>query len=122
MIAICFGELENRCCDFHDHSPVSHEQIRGLIFFDSAVLGHSAFAFSDANSPFCIAFWPPGTMPTMRKSKRDESCVTNRSTLQPRSEEHTSELPSLMRISYAVFCLKNKKHHNHNRHQTEHQK
>src|SRR3546814_7907429 len=24
-----------------------------------------------------------------------------------RSEEHTSELPSLMRISYAVFCLKN---------------
>src|SRR3546814_3835436 len=29
--------------------------------------------------------------------------------LQRRSEEHTSELQSLMRISYAVFCLKNKK-------------
>src|SRR3546814_7895384 len=31
-----------------------------------------------------------------------------------RSEEHTSELQSLMRISYAVFCLKKKtyKHHN----------
>src|SRR3546814_1086470 len=28
---------------------------------------------------------------------------------QQRSEEHTSELQSLMRISYAVFCLKNKK-------------
>src|SRR3546814_7378665 len=27
-----------------------------------------------------------------------------------RSEEHTSELQSLMRISYAVFCLKNTKH------------
>src|SRR3546814_2611849 len=27
----------------------------------------------------------------------------------PRSEEHTSELQSLMRISYAVFCLKTKK-------------
>src|SRR3546814_9648448 len=26
--------------------------------------------------------------------------------VQPRSEEHTSELQSLMRISYAVFCLK----------------
>src|SRR3546814_1673610 len=26
-----------------------------------------------------------------------------------RSEEHTSELPSLMRISYAVFCLKKKR-------------
>src|SRR3546814_5465440 len=43
----------------------------------------------------------------------------------PRSEEHTSELQSLMRISYAVFCLKKKKqpkpncstgnkHHNRN--------
>src|SRR3546814_9518898 len=29
-----------------------------------------------------------------------------------RSEEHTSELQSLMRISYAVFCLKKKKHKN----------
>src|SRR3546814_5172347 len=28
-----------------------------------------------------------------------------------RSEEHTSELQSLMRISYAVFCLKKKKEH-----------
>src|SRR3546814_2623917 len=27
---------------------------------------------------------------------------------EPRSEEHTSELQSLMRISYAVFCLKTK--------------
>src|SRR3546814_5513840 len=31
-----------------------------------------------------------------------------------RSEEHTSELQSLMRISYAVFCLKKKKIHNIN--------
>src|SRR3546814_16726457 len=32
-----------------------------------------------------------------------------------RSEEHTSELQSLMRISYAVFCLKKKKNTKHNR-------
>src|SRR3546814_7465593 len=31
--------------------------------------------------------------------------------LNNRSEEHTSELQSLMRISYAVFCLKKKKKH-----------
>src|SRR3546814_9514162 len=31
-----------------------------------------------------------------------------------RSEEHTSELQSLMRISYAVFCLKKKKQRNNN--------
>src|SRR3546814_5052946 len=30
------------------------------------------------------------------------------SSLEPQSEEHTSELQSLMRISYAVFCLKKK--------------
>src|SRR3546814_6567012 len=30
-----------------------------------------------------------------------------------RSEEHTSELQSLMRISYAVFCLKKKTKHKH---------
>src|SRR3546814_6621441 len=40
-----------------------------------------------------------------------------------RSEEHTSELQSLMRISYAVFCLKKKKnklknHKTHSRHTT----
>src|SRR3546814_4107903 len=34
-----------------------------------------------------------------------------------RSAEHTSELQSLMRISYAVFCLQKKK--NHNTHQTK---
>src|SRR3546814_1679556 len=47
-----------------------------------------------------------------------------------RSEEHTSELQSLMRTSYAVFCLKKKKQHryityyydNHNtQHHTHHQ-
>src|SRR3546814_9359834 len=32
-----------------------------------------------------------------------------RGTVHQRSEEHTSELQSLMRHSYAVFCLKNKK-------------
>src|SRR3546814_7983557 len=32
--------------------------------------------------------------------------------LGTRSEEHTSELQSLMRISYAVFCLKKKKQNN----------
>src|SRR3546814_1005623 len=34
---------------------------------------------------------------------------------QRRSEEHTSELQSLMRISYAVFCLKKKNNHTKNR-------
>src|SRR3546814_9187350 len=36
-----------------------------------------------------------------------------RCALGPRSEEHTSELQSLMRLSYAVFCLKNKHNSSH---------
>src|SRR3546814_9702759 len=47
-------------------------------------------------------------------------CARHRPAAQPeqaadrrdRSEEHTSELQSLMRISYAVFCLKKKKKQN----------
>src|SRR3546814_3578910 len=35
--------------------------------------------------------------------------VVNEGSIVARSEEHTSELQSLMRISYAVFCLKKKK-------------
>src|SRR3546814_6784043 len=38
-----------------------------------------------------------------------------RSGTMPRSEEHTSELQSLMRISYAVFCLKKKNKNNNSR-------
>src|SRR3546814_9529979 len=37
------------------------------------------------------------------------SCLVSRDVKRTRSEEHTSELQSLMRISYAVFCLKKKK-------------
>src|SRR3546814_9814539 len=38
-----------------------------------------------------------------------ELLVSPEATMEARSEEHTSELQSLMRISYAVFCLKKKK-------------
>src|SRR3546814_9719771 len=37
-----------------------------------------------------------------------------------RSEEHTSELQSLMRISYAVFCLKKKTKYPHTKHERKH--
>src|SRR3546814_7121695 len=41
-----------------------------------------------------------------------------RDAASPRSEEHTSELQSLMRISYAVFCLKKKTKNNSKTNQT----
>src|SRR3546814_10033197 len=44
-----------------------------------------------------------------RAATRPHGCSLHRSCPSARSEEHTSELQSLMRISYAVFCLKKKK-------------
>src|SRR3546814_7607724 len=50
----------------------------------------------------------PLTCPSSRSSDRMPTVGTGIGNV-PRSEEHTSELQSLMRISYAVFCLKKKK-------------
>src|SRR3546814_7988180 len=47
----------------------------------------------------------PRSRPTVDRAKHQRSPCRAAS----RSEEHTSELQSLMRISYAVFCLKKKK-------------
>src|SRR3546814_5811868 len=43
------------------------------------------------------------------RDRRSIDSEDGRDRLRLRSEEHTSELQSLMRISYAVFCLKKKK-------------
>src|SRR3546814_3353454 len=45
----------------------------------------------------------------VRAENNGVHCCMNDSSEAARSEEHTSELQSLMRISYAVFCLKKKK-------------
>src|SRR3546814_3301008 len=45
--------------------------------------------------------------------ERTQKIRSRRHSANSRSEEHTSELQSLMRISYAVFCLKKKKIHTH---------
>src|SRR3546814_7099436 len=49
------------------------------------------------------------------KDRGRACCVVFEPEMGRRSEEHTSELQSLMRISYAVFCLQKKK-----RHKTQH--
>src|SRR3546814_5589813 len=52
---------------------------------------------------------------------RREEIVEHRGEVAVRSEEHTSELQSLMRISYAVVCLKQKKqYHLHTNMHTDH--
>src|SRR3546814_2245606 len=46
------------------------------------------------------------------KPSREKILAMTQEAWEGRSEEHTSELQSLMRISYAVFCLKKKKNPN----------
>src|SRR3546814_3564193 len=60
--------------------------------------------------PAAVRF-QPSKGPVGRRNRRDRSgCECPYPVQRSRSEEHTSELQSLMRISYAVFCLKKKKH------------
>src|SRR3546814_10469200 len=59
--------------------------------------------------------WRCNWMPSLRSARHTASSDTLSAIAnEPRSEEHTSELQSLMRISYAVFCLKKKKQLTHN--------
>src|SRR3546814_3760012 len=64
------------------------------------------------------ALLPPNSaqssLPASRSfSRRCQTSQLPTSHRQSRSEEHTSELQSLMRISYAVFCLKKKNNNTH---------
>src|SRR3546814_4268086 len=52
----------------------------------------------------------PSPMATLVTGITPQDALRDGVTEAERSEEHTSELQSLMRISYAVFCLKKKKH------------
>src|SRR3546814_1807103 len=45
----------------------------------------------------------------LAKARQSAAGLASLASMSRRSEEHTSELQSLMRISYAVFCLKQKK-------------
>src|SRR3546814_6805322 len=54
----------------------------------------------------------------MNRHQKRQGLDQARRVAQQRSEEHTSELQSLMRISYAVFCLKKKKAKTYTSHTT----
>src|SRR3546814_4513904 len=67
-------------------------------------------AFDFALAAACV---PNAVTPEIQQALRDhwsdDEIVEITGVIALRSEEHTSELQSLMRISYAVFCLKKKK-------------
>src|SRR3546814_5925793 len=70
--------------------------------------GHKSITRSQSSLRRLTMSTSVGRLPNLVRIEVCEGSSTPRSALS-RSEEHTSELQSLMRISYAVFCLKKKK-------------
>src|SRR3546814_9628154 len=79
------------------------------LFGDSGNGGSTKRFRKETLDRIACAIEPRGGEPggLSRSAHRRRSFLLRRQ--PPRSEEHTSELQSLMRISYAVFCLKKKK-------------
>src|SRR3546814_10730134 len=104
-------EHDDRRCDDHRPEP----PVARSLHFHVAV--HSPCSFQIRGQPPLLtpssetmpedcrgSFAKPGPGGTADKERRSYLALADR------SEEHTSELQSLMRISYAVFCLKKTKH------------
>src|SRR3546814_5390036 len=72
--------------------------------FHTATVHHSSAIKSRHYRPEWLSRRKQGSPSARKKLRTKEICSR-------RSEEHTSELQSLMRISYAVFCLKKKKNY-----------
>src|SRR3546814_4927336 len=101
-----------------------------LIFFFLMIRRPPRSTRTDTLFPYTTLFRSPdrrffdgaflmGAAPALTPTRPPQDTMSGRSgggegrcrTFQLRSEEHTSELQSLMRISYAVFCLQKKNNH-----------
>src|SRR3546814_10469041 len=96
---VCSSDLESPCscvCPRFDPYRVA-QTLHGF--------SHRRVIVDDVHDRILVrlGLHPTSSPPSWHKS----ACASIESILR-RSEEHTSELQSLMRISYAVFCLKKK--------------
>src|SRR3546814_1130657 len=98
-------------------SDVCSSDLRDILFYGGPRAEACVEAGAlDAPRIACVESTVGGWFPTERELSREILVLGNgrqiqrlharQNTLDGRSEEHTSELQSLMRISYAVFCLK----------------
>src|SRR3546814_5631157 len=98
--------------------PARHVE-RCLDIFFMKQLTDLGYAYVGAICPLTENARPPGVSRIARRPKGFRVEIESQHygaacAIRPfdRSEEHTSELQSLMRISYAVFCLKKKNYYN----------
>src|SRR3546814_8671598 len=95
-----------------DHRRLPHHQPDGLVFVQRRLVGIGKLAKGRAGAvqqllPAELATPPPQPRLVDTRGLVVVEIIGD-AALVERSEEHTSELQSLMRISYAVFCLKKK--------------
>src|SRR3546814_6036363 len=96
-----------------DHGPIfgrpeGHATIGGIVA--AGVAGSQRLSCGSARDHLLGFQAVSGRGEALRAGARVVKNVTGYDLPKLRSEEHTSELQSLMRISYAVFCLQNKNH------------
>src|SRR3546814_10134875 len=92
--------------------PVDHRAEFGVIVRH---LVHGGLSLSAASLRHSLLFATCGRHLTPERGSRHISRPPRAKGTGARSEEHTSELQTLMRITYAVFCLKKKTEHTENR-------
>src|SRR3546814_5275847 len=91
-----------------------YESCRAQAAHDRALMSSALFrrlsnGFNISIPRFRSPYLAASSMALERPAKRTSASLAA-ALASIRSEEHTSELQSLMRTSYAVFCLKKKKH------------
>src|SRR3546814_8728502 len=96
---------------FYPHGIVDVPQLINVIVRSRDGQG-KGLRHAQSTRPSCHRMKAISSASSSRESKRPDLPPCPAPILVLRSEEHTSELQSLMRISYAVFCLKKKKNHN----------
>src|SRR3546814_10477398 len=91
--------------DCNGRGAFTHTAYNDFEIVAANLLGNEARSVADRIPAYAVFTDPPLARVGMTETEVRRS---GRRALVGRSEEHTSELQSLMRISYAVFCLKKK--------------
>src|SRR3546814_6248086 len=106
------------CCCIPDNDDEDSQMTRNLLLSSAIAMFLAAPAMAQTTPPAASPDKPaatdadkPATMGTDKPAaSTDMKTGTDTGTSTTgRSEEHTSELPSLMRLTYAVFCMKKQK-------------
>src|SRR3546814_5824822 len=103
---ICLGTMTwgEQNTEAEAHAQLDYALDRGINFIDAAEMYPvPPRAETQGRTERHIGTW------LKARGNRDKVVIATKVAGRGRSEEHTSELQSLMRISYAVFCLQKKK-------------